>query len=270
MRPKIWAVGDLQGCLSKFLELRARLPADSYLWLTGDLVNRGPESLETLRWARANAGSFTTVLGNHDLHLLAVAAGVRAPHPSDTFDEILAAPDRDDLLDWLRRQPLAHFDQGWLMIHAGVLPQWTAARTVALAREAEAVLAGPDWRAFMQCMYGNRPTRWNDSLGGSDRLRVIINALTRLRFCSPEGEMEFATKEGPAAAPAGFLPWFDIAQRQTAATPIVFGHWSSLGLIDRPNLLSIDTGCVWGRQLTAVRLADRTCVQVECGRGAAA
>jgi bis(5'-nucleosyl)-tetraphosphatase (symmetrical) len=265
MKSKIWAIGDLQGCLSRLLELRAKLPPEAHLWLTGDLVNRGPESLETLRWARAHASEFTTVLGNHDLHLLAVAAGARAPHRSDTFDEILAAPDRDELLDWLRRQPLAHFDQGWLMVHAGVLPQWSVAQTVALAREAEAVLAGPQWRSFMHQMYGNEPDRWNESLQGADRLRVIVNALTRLRFCSPDGVMEFATKEGLDAAPPGYLPWFDIPGRRSTGTPIVFGHWSSLGMIDRPDLLAIDTGCVWGRQLTAVNLADRDCVQVECG-----
>lgn len=265
MKQRIWAIGDLQGCLSKLLELRARLPDDAHLWLTGDLVNRGPESLETLRWARRHADAFTAVLGNHDLHLLAVAAGARAPHRSDTFDEILAAPDRDELLDWLRRQPLAHVEYGWLMVHAGVLPQWSVAQTMALAREAQAVLAGPDWRAFMHRMYGNYPVRWDDSLVGADRLRVIVNALTRLRFCSADGEMEFATKEGLDAAPAGYQPWFEVGARQSRGTPIVFGHWSSLGLIDRPNLLAIDTGCVWGRQLTAVRLTDRACIQVDCG-----
>ena len=257
MKPRIWAIGDLQGCLSKLLELRARLPDDAHLWLTGDLVNRGPESLETLRWARRHADQFTTVLGNHDLHLLAVAAGARAPHRSDTFNEILAAPDRDELLDWLRQQPLAHFEDGWLMVHAGVLPQWSVAQILALAREAQTVLAGPDWRAFMHRMYGNPPLRWDDSLIGADRLRVIVNALTRLRFCSADGVMEFDTKDSAAQAPAGFMPWFDVPGRRSADTPVAFGHWSTLGLLQRPKLLALDTGCVWGGWLSAARLVPQ-------------
>jgi bis(5'-nucleosyl)-tetraphosphatase (symmetrical) len=207
------------------------------------------------------------VLGNHDLHLLAVAAGIRKPHRSDTFDEILAAPDRDELLEWLRRRPLAHFEGGWLMVHAGVLPQWTIEQTLSLAREAGAVLAGPHWIEFMRDMYGNQPASWDEHLTGSDRLRVIINALTRLRFCTTAGTMEFATKEGLDHAPAGYMPWFDVPGRRSAGTPIVFGHWSTLGLIDRPDLLAIDTGCVWGRQLSAVRLHDRRLVQIDCPAG---
>ncbi|MEN9773170.1 MAG: hypothetical protein RL322_240 [Pseudomonadota bacterium] len=264
MNRSIWAIGDLQGCLPQLLALLEKLPADAHLWLTGDLVNRGPQSLETLRWARSNSDRITTVLGNHDLHLLAVAAGVRRPHRTDTFNEILAAPDRSDLLDWLRRQPLAHHAEGWLMVHAGVLPQWSVPEVMALANEASRVLAGPDWESFIWKMYGNEPARWTPSLHGADRLRVVVNALTRLRFCSDDGTMEFATKEGLASAPVGYRPWFDLPTRLSAGTPIVFGHWSSLGLINRPDLLAIDTGCVWGRQLSAVRLADRQIVQVDC------
>jgi bis(5'-nucleosyl)-tetraphosphatase (symmetrical) len=267
MNLKIWAVGDLQGCLTSLLRLRERLPADARLWLTGDLVNRGPESLASLRWARDQGDKIATVLGNHDLHLLAVAAGIRKPHRSDTFDEFLAAPDRDELLEWLRRRPLAHFEGGWLMVHAGVLPQWTIEQTLSLAREAGAVLAGPHWIEFMRDMYGNQPASWDEHLTGSDRLRVIINALTRLRFCTTAGTMEFATKEGLDHAPAGYMPWFDVPGRRSAGTPIVFGHWSTLGLIDRPDLLAIDTGCVWGRQLSAVRLHDRRLVQIDCPAG---
>jgi bis(5'-nucleosyl)-tetraphosphatase (symmetrical) len=264
MRSTIWAIGDVQGCLGSFLDLLGRLPADAHLWLTGDLVNRGPESLETLRWMHAHQDRITTVLGNHDLHLLAIAAGARKPHRGDTFDEILSAPDRDELLDWLRQQPLAHFESGWLMVHAGVLPQWSAELAVRLAEEASAVIAGPHWKAFMHQMYGNRPTRWDPALTGTDRLRLIVNALTRLRFCSADGDMEFDTKEGLDGAPDGYLPWFDCPGRHSADTPIVFGHWSSLGLILRPDLMAIDTGCVWGRQLTAVRLLDQSCIQVAC------
>ncbi len=264
MNDKVWAIGDLQGCLPSLLRLRDQLPDDATLWLTGDLVNRGPESLATLRWASRQGKALTTVLGNHDLHLLAVAAGIRKPHRGDTFGDILAAPDRDELLDWLRRQPLAHFEGGWLLVHAGVLPQWTVSRTLELAREASHVLSGSNWIDFLKEMYGNQPASWDDRLSGSARLRVIINALTRLRFCSQDGEMEFATKEGLDQAPSGFLPWFEVPGRMSASTPIVFGHWSTLGLIDRPNLLAIDTGCVWGRQLSAIRLHDRARRQIDC------
>jgi bis(5'-nucleosyl)-tetraphosphatase (symmetrical) len=267
--PETWVVGDLQGCLDSLLQLAATLPADARLWLTGDLVNRGPRSADSLRWAMAQGDRLVTVLGNHDLHLLAVAAGIRKPHRDDTLDDILAAPDRDALIDWLRARPLAHFEQGWLMVHAGVLPQWSVARTLELAGEVQAVLAGPHWQAFLREMYGNEPARWHDALAGHDRLRVIVNALTRLRFCTAEGTMEFRTKEGAGGAPEGHYPWFDIPGRATAGTPMVFGHWSTLGLVDRPDLLAIDTGCVWGGQLTAVRLADRKLRQVRCPRSLA-
>jgi bis(5'-nucleosyl)-tetraphosphatase (symmetrical) len=264
-----WAIGDLQGCLDSLLELEARLPRNARLWLTGDIVNRGPRSLDSLRWAMAQGERLVTVLGNHDLHLLAVAAGIRKAHRTDTLDDILAAPDRDALIDWVRSRPLAHFEHGWLMVHAGVLPQWSVERTLELAEEVRAVMAGPHWMDFLREMYGNQPARWSDSLTGHDRLRVIVNALTRLRFCTADGEMEFATKEGVGGAPEGHYPWFEVPGRATAGAPIVFGHWSALGLIDRPDLLAIDTGCLWGRQLTAVRLADRAMVQVQCPQGLA-
>jgi len=259
-----WAIGDIQGCLDSVLDLTARLPADANLWVTGDIVNRGPRSLDSLRWAMAQGDRLVTVLGNHDLHLLAVAAGIRKAHRTDTLDDILAAPDRDALIDWVRSRPLAHFDQGWLMVHAGVLPKWSVERTLELAEEVRRVLAGPRWIDFLREMYGNEPARWSKSLTGHDRLRVIVNALTRLRFCTASGEMEFKTKEGADSAPKGYFPWFDVPGRATAGAPIVFGHWSSLGLIDRPDLLAIDTGCLWGRELTAVRLSDRAVMQVKC------
>jgi bis(5'-nucleosyl)-tetraphosphatase (symmetrical) len=259
-----WAIGDIQGCLGSVLDLTARLPADANLWLTGDIVNRGPRSLDSLRWAMAQGDRLVTVLGNHDLHLLAVATGIRKAHRTDTLDDILAAPDRDALIDWVRSRPLAHFDQGWLMVHAGVLPKWSVERTLELADEVRRVLAGPRWIDFLREMYGNEPARWSNSLRGHDRLRVIVNALTRLRFCTADGEMEFKTKEGADNAPNGYFPWFDVPGRATAGAPIVFGHWSSLGLIDRPDLLAIDTGCLWGRELTAVRLSDRAVMQVKC------
>ncbi len=262
--PTPWAIGDLQGCLDPLLALVDQLPADAPIWLTGDLINRGPRSLDTLRWVIAQGDRITTVLGNHDLHLLSIAAGIRKPHRTDTYDDILAAPDRNQLLDWIRSRPLAHFDHGWLMVHAGVLPQWSVQQTLALAAEVQEALAGPDWLAFLPLMYGNEPARWDDDLRGPERLRIVINALTRMRFVDASGRMEFATKEGVDATPAGFMPWFEAPARVTADTPIVFGHWSALGLINRPDLVAIDTGCVWGRQLSAIRLSDRYVVQVQC------
>jgi bis(5'-nucleosyl)-tetraphosphatase (symmetrical) len=264
-----WAIGDLQGCLDPLVTLDAQLPATARLWLTGDLVNRGPRSLDSLRWAMAQGERVVTVLGNHDLHLLAVFAGVRKPHRNDTLDDILGAPDRDALLDWVRTRPLAHAAHGWLMVHAGVLPQWTVQRALELADEVHRVLAGPAWLEFVRVMYGNEPDRWDDRLTGHDRLRAIVNALTRLRFCTADGRMEFATKEGAGAAPAGHHAWFDVPGRASAGSPIVFGHWSTLGLVQRPDLLGIDTGCVWGGPLTAVRLSDRKILQVPCERALA-
>ena len=260
----IWAIGDLQGCGDALRALDAQLPASDRIWLTGDIVNRGPHSLACLRWAMAQGDRLVTVLGNHDLHLLAVAAGVRQPHRHDTLGDILAAPDRDALIDWVRTRALAHTEGGWLLVHAGVLPQWSAARTRELAAEVEAVLAGPQWREFVQVMYGNEPARWDDKLTGTDRLRAIVNALTRLRFCTPDGTMEFATKEGVGGAPPGHLPWFEVPGRASAGSPIVFGHWSTLGLLERPDVVGLDTGCVWGGSLTAMRLADRKRLQVRC------
>lgn len=262
-----WAIGDLQGCLDSLLSLLPQLPAGARLWMPGDLVNRGPRSADSLRWAMAQGDRLVTVLGNHDLHLLAVAAGIRRAHRTDTLDDILAAPDRDALLDWVRSRPLAHFDDGWLMVHAGVLPQWSVERTLELADEVWRVLSGPRWIDFLREMYGNEPAAWSDSLRGNDRLRVIVNALTRIRFCTPEGRMDFAAKEGVAGAPPGHLPWFDVPGRASGGTPIVFGHWAALGLMDRPDLLAIDTGCVWGRELTAVRLSDRARRSVSCAAG---
>ena len=264
-----YLVGDLQGCcdpLERLLQTLDFSASRDRLFLLGDLVNRGPDSLGVLKRLRSLGGAATCLLGNHDLHLLAIAHGVRKPHRSDTLDPILQAPDRDDWLHWLRQQRLAVWDAGWLMVHAGVLPQWDAARTVALAGEVEAMLRSPDLGDFLTQMYGNEPDRWDDSLAGVSRWRCVVNALTRLRFCTTDGTMEFATKDGAGDAPEGFMPWFDVPGRATHGTPVAFGHWSTLGLIDRPNLLSLDTGCVWGGRLTAVRVdgGRREIVQVEC------
>ena len=265
----IYLVGDLQGCcdpLERLLQTLDFSPSRDHLYLLGDLVNRGPDSLGVLRRLRGLEGSATCLLGNHDLHLLAVAHGVRKPHRSDTLDGILSAPDRDDWLHWLRHQRLAAHAHGWLMVHAGVLPQWDAAQTVALAAEVEAMLRSPSLGEFLTQMYGNVPERWDDGLTGVARWRCIVNSLTRLRFCSADGTMEFATKEGAGGAPEGYMPWFEVPGRRTEGTPIAFGHWSTLGLIDRDDLLALDTGCLWGGQLTAARIdgPTREIVQVPC------
>lgn len=262
-----YAIGDIQGCydeMRRLLDTVAFDPAHDQLWLVGDLVNRGPRSLEVLRFVKGLGDRAVTVLGNHDLNLLVVAAGVREPHPEDTLDALLHAPDRDELLDWLRRQRLMHVDAGYAMVHAGLLPQWSIAQAQALACEAEAALQYPDHSEFLRRMYGNEPARWRDDLAGYDRLRIIINAMTRLRLCTAAGHMEFTHKTGLTNAPAGYLPWFDIPERASRETPVIFGHWAALGLMLRADVLGLDTGCVWGRRLTAVRLEDRRVFQCGC------
>lgn len=265
-----YAIGDVQGCehaLAMLVErVRQEGDEDAFFVFVGDLVNRGPQSVAALRHMKSLGERGAVVLGNHDLHLLAAAHHIRTPHRLDTLDDILAAPDRDELLDWLRCQPLALVRDGHLFIHAGVLPQWSVQQTLALAHEVHQALSGPDWVAFLRDMYGNMPDRWDDSLTGHDRLRCIVNALTRMRFCDASGRMEFKTKEAAGAAPAGFMPWFDVPGRQTADTTIVCGHWSTLGLVLRPDLIALDTGCVWGGKLSAIRLHDRALFQVDCAR----
>ena len=268
----LYLIGDVQGCddaLARLLDEIAFSPSRDTLVLLGDLVNRGPQSLAVLRRMVALEASAHCLLGNHDLHLLAVAHGVRKPHRSDTLDDILQAPDRAALLDWLRARPLALQRQGWLMVHAGVLPQWDAAQTLSLAAELEGELRGPDWGVFLHNMYGNRPDRWSEQLHGLDRLRVIVNALTRLRFCSTDGVMEFETKDSAASAPAGFMPWFEVPQRRSEGSRIAFGHWSTLGNVQRHDVLSLDTGCVWGGCLTAARIGsdgDAERISVRCAQ----
>lgn len=271
----LYLIGDVQGCdeaLGRLLGEIAFSPSRDQLVLLGDLVNRGPDSLAVLRRVQALGGAAQSLLGNHDLHLLGVAHGVRRPGRRDTLGPILDAPDRATLLDWLRAQSMALHrrisGQDLLMVHAGVLPAWDVATTMACAGELEAVLRSPALGGFLSEMYGNEPARWSDALTGSARLRVIVNALTRLRFCTAEGEMEFETKDGAGEAPEGYLPWFDVPGRRTADAVLAFGHWSTLGWLSRPDLLSTDTGCVWGGCLSAVRigatLAERELLQVRC------
>jgi bis(5'-nucleosyl)-tetraphosphatase (symmetrical) len=270
---KTYVIGDLQGCAHEAQLLLKQIGADAQgdarILFVGDLINRGPESLTALRRMRAlsieSDGRIEALLGNHDLHLLAVAVGAQTLSKSDTLDEILAAPDRDDLIDWLRRRPLAQFVDAHLMVHAGVAPQWTAEKTMALAGEVEAVLRSDAWTGFLGQMYGNTPDRWDDGLTGIPRLRCIVNALTRMRLCAPDGTMDFLHKEsdiGPHGS--GLVPWFDLPHRRTADVTVVFGHWSALGLLLRPHLIGLDSGCVWGGKLSAVCLDDRSLLQVDC------
>jgi bis(5'-nucleosyl)-tetraphosphatase (symmetrical) len=264
-----YLIGDVQGCAPALRRLLAEIgfsPSRDRLVLLGDLVNRGPDSLGALQLLASFEGAATCLLGNHDLHLLAVAHGVRAPHRGDTFQDVLAAPDAAGWLQWLRQRPLVHQEAGWLCVHAGLVPQWTAAQALALAAEVQALLRGPDLPAFLQVMYGDEPARWHDRLAGEARARFVINTFTRLRFCSADGTLDFKTKEGADAAPEGLMPWFEVPGRRSAGQPIAFGHWSTMGLVNRPGLLGIDTGCVWGGPLTAVRVdgGRRDVLQVPC------
>lgn len=266
-----YLIGDLQGCcdaLERLLQTLDFSPSRDRIHCLGDLINRGPASLRTLRTLQGLGDAAHCLLGNHDLHLLAAAHGARKPGKSDTLREILDAPDRDALLDWLRHRDLASEVQGWLLVHAGVVPQWDRADTLARAAEVEAVLRGADLPDFLHEMYGNEPDRWSPALTGTARLRFIVNVLTRLRFCAQDGQLEFKSKDGAGDAPQGFMPWFEVPGRRTAGQPVAFGHWSTLGLRQAPDLLALDTGCVWGGALSAAVLdaggSVREIVQVRC------
>ena len=273
----LYFIGDLQGCNAPFQRLLKKIdfsPSRDTLYLLGDLVNRGPDSLGVLHSLMALGDAARCLLGNHDLHLLALWQGVRPAGRKDTLEAVLEAPDLDALMDWLRHRSMAIEAHGWLMVHAGVLPQWDMAQTLSLASEVEDALRAPSVKAFFKAMYGNQPAQWSDQLSGADRLRVIVNALTRLRFCSAAGEMEFESSGAPSAAPAGYVAWFDVKNRATASTPVAFGHWSTLitetkGVVAmRSHALPLDTGCVWGGCLTAARLCAKPgefeLIQVGC------
>lgn len=234
------------------------------LWFVGDLVNRGPDSLQCLRFVRSLGERALTVLGNHDLHLICVAEGAEKPRKRDTLQDVLAAPDRDELVAWLRGRPLMHVEGGYALVHAALLPSWSVARARELAAEVEARLQGPGHRELLAEMYGDEPTRWDERLQGMDRLRVIINAMTRLRVLDREGAMALRYKGEPGEQRDGLTPWFDSPLRASRDHTVICGHWSALGLEIRPNLLSLDSGCVWGRSLTAVRLEDRHPFEVRC------
>ncbi len=261
----LYAIGDVQGCHAELCELLTLIgfsPVNDRLWLTGDLVNRGPDSLAVLREVKQLGEAAVTVLGNHDLHLLTVAAGHRDSHRDDTLAPILEARDRDELLDWLARRPLAIAESDVLMVHAGVLPQWSTTDVLALSSQVEEVLRSADRDAFLRVLYGDEPHAWRDDLAGYDRLRAIVNAFTRLRFCTADGRMEFREKRGARHAPRGFAPWFSHSNRRTASSLVLCGHWSTLELMLAPNVLMLDSGCLWGGTLTAMRLPDRRVYQV--------
>ena len=260
-----YAIGDIQGCHTEFcqlLDLIGFSATEDRLWLVGDIVNRGPDSLAALREVKALGNAAVTVLGNHDFHLLTVAAGHAKLHRHDTLKQILEAPDRDELLDWLRRRPLVVVEDERLLVHAGLLPQWTPATALMLSREVEAMLAGTHADAFLAALYGDEPRAWRDDLEGFDRLRVAVNAFARLRFCTADGTMELDEKRGPQTAPAGFRPWFEHEGRASAGVTIVCGHWSTLELKLYPNVLMLDYGSLWDGSLTALRLDDHRVYQV--------
>lgn len=272
-----YAIGDLQGCFLSFMALLERIqfdPARDRLWLTGDLINRGPQSLDTLRWCYQHRQSLITVLGNHDLHFLAVAFGASPFKPKkDTFADILDAPDRDTLVEWLRLQPLIHAEQGHVLCHAGIAPRWSLDQALALAHEVETVLRSETLAHYFGKMYGNQPAGWDDSLSGADRLRVITNYFTRMRLCDAEGALELSYKRGWADIPQGYYPWFNTPRRHKLKERVLFGHWAALqGRTDRDDTLALDTGCIWGGDLSAYcletgQLIRQPCKETSCPAG---
>jgi len=267
----VYAIGDIQGYFDPLRRLLDALrfdPAVDRVWLVGDLVNRGPSSLEVLRFVKGLGEAATAVLGNHDLHLLAVQHAARPRKRRDTLRQVLDASDRDELLGWLRHRPLLHHDPGlgYTLVHAGLAPQWDLATAQACAREVETALRGPEYARFLEQMYGDQPDRWSDTLAGWDRLRFITNCLTRMRYCDVEGRLDLDAKGSPGAQPAGLVPWFRVPGRRHAGLRVVFGHWSQLGLMLEEEVIALDTGCVWGGALTAARLdgPERRPVSVDC------
>ncbi len=251
INPDFYVIGDVQGCAEPLARLLAQIPAHADVWFCGDLINRGPDNLGVLRQVQALGSRARVILGNHDIHLLGVAAGVRAPGRSDTLDDILLSPDCEGCLNWLRQWPLAHFEHGILMVHAGVMPQWSLKQVLQYSDEAHALLASDGYVEHLKTLFGSSPNYWKNSLRGAERTRAIINAFTRMRVCAPDGAMDFQFKGEIGDVPDGLLPWFRLPQRKTADQAIVFGHWSALGLHCENNTICLDTGCVWGQKLTA-------------------
>lgn len=265
----IYAIGDIQGCFTQLEKLLAKIKFDSLrdtLWFTGDLVNRGPDSLATIRFVKSLGSNTRTVLGNHDLHLLAVAYGDGELRKNDTMQQILDAPDRDDLIEWLRHRPLLVYENNYVLVHAGLAPEWTIEQAESHAREVEAVLQGTSASEFLKHMYGNKPDHWHSDLQGVERYRCIVNYFTRMRLCYPDGRLELDYKGTMQDKPTELIPWFDVAGRHSQDLNIIFGHWAALGgIADVPNVYPLDTGCVWGACLTAMRLEDGERFSVECG-----
>jgi bis(5'-nucleosyl)-tetraphosphatase (symmetrical) len=267
-----YAIGDIQGCYAALQGLLGKIgfsASRDRLWLVGDLVNRGDASLEVLRFVHGLGSAAVTTLGNHDLHLIMLAEGCSRLNREDTLDAVLAAPDRDQLLAWLRMQSMFHVEGEYAMVHAGVLPQWSIVRAGELGGEVELALRGPDYADFLANMWGSEPAQWSEHLRGWDRLRLIVNAMTRMRFCTPEGRMEFRSKGPLDSAPPGYLPWFAAPRRASATHTVVCGHWSALGFRREEKLLALDSGCLWGGCLTGVRLEDRKVFQYRCARSLA-
>ena len=254
-----YAIGDIQGCYTPFSRLLDRIrfdPAKDRLWIVGDLVNRGPHSLEVVRKVKKLGAAAVCVLGNHDLYLLMVAAGLARYGQGDTCADLLAASDREELLDWLAHRPLIHVEAGRVLVHAGLVPQWDVPQAASLGREVEAALRGPEQYAFLQHLQGDKPARWKEKLSGWARLRFVVNAMTRMRFITPEGRLSLSAKGEPSRAPEGMLPWFQAPKPAWAGHTIVCGHWSALGFYCAPGLIALDSGCVWGGKLTVMRLED--------------
>ncbi len=253
----IYAIGDVQGCFDELLRLLDTISFDEntdQLWFAGDLVNRGPKSLETLRFVKSLGKSAITVLGNHDMHLLAAACTERVNRKKDSLNPILESPDRNELIDWLRHQPLFHYNDDFCLVHAGLPPQWDFEKTQRMATIAERALRRPNYSLFLKQMYGDKPNLWSSNLKGTARLRFIINCFTRMRYCDAEGRLDFANSGPLGSQPPNLLPWFQAPNRKNADMCIIFGHWSTLGYYEGYNCYAIDTGCLWGGQLTALKL----------------
>lgn len=264
----IWVVGDVHGCCSSLNNIinHAEISENQNykLWFAGDLVNRGPNSLNTINTIINLSDRCVCVLGNHDIHLLSIAAGICEPSKKDSFHDILNSKDFKHIIDWLRFRPMAHFQYNHLLVHAGVIPQWDINKILSLSAEIEELLRSANWQKALKKMYGDKPNYWNEKYKGSDRIRIITNALTRIRLCTKDGHMDFSNKSGKGDHPNWLMPWFKIPNRQTSNITIIFGHWSNLGLLITPNIICLDTGCAWGGKLTAMRLSDRKLIQINC------
>ena len=269
INPDFYVIGDVQGCAEPLARLLAQIPAHADIWFCGDLINRGPDNLGVLRQVQALGSRARVILGNHDIHLLGVAAGVRAPGRSDTLDDILLSPDCEGCLNWLRQWPLAHFEHGILMVHAGVMPQWSLKQVLQYSDEAHTLLASNGYIEHLKTLFGSSPNYWKNSLCGAERTRAIINAFTRMRVCAPDGAMDFQFKGEIGDVPDGLLPWFRLPQRKTADQAIIFGHWSALGLHYENNTICLDTGCVWGQELTAYHYPSGEVISVPANHYAA-